>query len=334
MWGRIDFAGYSCEFSPFRGDLLAVGSAQYFGIVGNGKQSVFRRSPANEWEPVVEWLTKDGVYDTTWSEDNEFVLASAQGDGTIKLFDINHPHGPICSLEEHKNEVYSVDWNLNMRHLIASASWDFSVKVWDTQKLLSVRTYRSHQAVAYASIWSPHHPATLASVAGDGRLNICDVNVPGEGPINSVVAHQYEVLAVDWSKYNEFQLITGSVDRTLRGWDLRNLSVPTHTLFGHQLAARRVKCHPHQANLVLSASYDMGVNVWDLSINQLSQRFDHHQEFVLGIDISLFDENLVASVSWDRTICAWNHEHGPPPPPPPGFFQPAPRQAASAVKPL
>jgi len=273
---------------------------------------------------VVEWLTKDGVYDTAWSEENEFVVATAQGDGTIKLFDMNHLTGPIASMEEHKSEVYGVDWNLNMRHLLASASWDFSVKVWDSQKLCSVRTYRAHQAVAYASIWSPHKPATLASVAGDGRLNIYDVGVPGDGPVNSVVAHQYEVLTVDWSKYNEFQLVTGSVDKTLRVWDTRNPSLPTATLFGHQLAVRRIKCHPHQANIVLSASYDMGVNVWDLSINQLVQRFDHHQEFILGLDINLFDENVVATASWDRTICMWNHETGPPPPRPPGFFQAKP----------
>jgi len=326
MWTKIEFAGYSCEFSPFRGDLIAIGSAQYFGIVGNGKQTVLQRSPTNEWIPVVEWLTKDGVYDTTWSEENEFVLASAQGDGTIKFFDLNRPEGPIASLEEHQNEVYSVDWNLHMRNLLASASWDHSVKIWDANRLSSIRTFRAHQAVCYASIWSPHDPASLASVAGDGKLNLYDLNAPGESPANSISAHQYEVLSVDWSKYNRFQIVTGSVDRTLRVWDIRNPTAPTATLFGHQLAVRRIKCHPFQENLVLSASYDMGVNVWDLAMNQLLQRFDHHQEFVLGLDLNLFEENLVASVSWDRTLCAWNHELGPPHPPPSGFFSPAPRE--------
>ena len=35
-WTRTNFAAYSVEFSPFRPDLLAVGSAKYYGIVGNG----------------------------------------------------------------------------------------------------------------------------------------------------------------------------------------------------------------------------------------------------------------------------------------------------------
>jgi peroxin-7 len=35
-----DTHGYGVEFSPFRDGLLAVTTAQYFGIVGNGKQYV------------------------------------------------------------------------------------------------------------------------------------------------------------------------------------------------------------------------------------------------------------------------------------------------------
>jgi len=157
-------------------------------------------------------------------------------------------------------------------------------------------------------------------------LNLYDLNAPGDGPGNSIQAHQYEVLSVDWSKYNQFQIFTGSVDRTIRVWDIRNPAGPTATLFGHQLAVRRLKAHPFQENLLASASYDMGINMWDVRTNQLLQRFDQHQEFVLGLDMNLFEENLMASVSWDRTLCVWNHEIGPPLPPPPGIFGAAPKQ--------
>lgn len=70
--------------------------------------------------------------------------------------------------------------------------------------------------------------------------------------------------------------------------------------------------------------------MWDISMGQLVQSFDHHQEFVLGLDFSLFEDNLMASGSWDRTVCTWNHEIGPPPPCPPGFAQPAPKSAPPA----
>ena len=35
---------------------------------------------------------------------------------------------------------------------------------------------------------------------------------------HTVRAHEYEILAVDWNKYNEFEIATGSVDKTVRIW--------------------------------------------------------------------------------------------------------------------
>lgn len=36
------------EFSPFVDNLVAVGTAQYFGIIGNGKQNVYEMLPSGE----------------------------------------------------------------------------------------------------------------------------------------------------------------------------------------------------------------------------------------------------------------------------------------------
>lgn len=320
-WVATQFAGYSCEFSPFQGNLLAVGTAQYFGIVGNGRLHVYDiAGPGGNVVPVCEWITKDGVYDTAWSEANEHVLATAQGDGTVKLFDWTRPHGPIMSLEEHTAEVYGVDWNLNSKNLVSSAAWDRTVKVWDVMQGVCVSTFLSHQQIAYAAIWSPARPACLATVAGDAMLHIQDLNV-GSAPVQSIQAHQHEILTVDWNKYNEHVVVTGSVDKTLRVFDLRNFAGPVQVLHGHQLAVRRVKAHPHAEHQLVSSSYDMSVNVWDMSMGQMIQHFDHHSEFVLGVDLSLFEENLIATAAWDRSVCVWNCVHGPPPPAPPGMLK-------------
>ncbi|CAE8638778.1 unnamed protein product, partial [Polarella glacialis] len=91
-------------FSPFHGNLVAVGTAQYYGIVGNGRLHVFDVSAPGGPRPVCDWLTKDGVYDVAWSEANEHVLLTGQGDGTLKLFDWSRPQGPIMSLEGHQAE--------------------------------------------------------------------------------------------------------------------------------------------------------------------------------------------------------------------------------------
>jgi len=326
-WLATPFAGYSCEWSPFHANLLAVGTAQYYGIVGNGRLHIFDiAGPGGAAVPVADWLTADGVYDCSWSEANEHVLATAQGDGTIKLFDWSQPQGPILSLDAHSAEVYGVDWNLNSKQLVASAAWDHTVKVWDMMQAVCVRTFPVHKSIAYAAIWSPARPMCLASVAGDCMLHIMDLNV-GDVPVQSIQAHQHEILTVDWNKYNEFMLVTGSVDKTLRIWDLRNFTAPLQVLHGHQLAVRRAKMHPHSDHQLVSASYDMSVNMWDLNMGQMIQHFDHHSEFAIGLDLNLFQENLIATAAWDRSACVWNCVQGPPPPRPPGMGAPVPRPA-------
>lgn len=112
-------------------------------------------------------LTTDGVYDCAWSEANENVIATGQGDGTIKLFDVNNPQGPILNLHEHQQEVYSVDWNLNMPDLLLSGSWDSTCIVWDLRKNVALRKYKTHSSVCYTAVWSPHNGG---SNVGGGRV--------------------------------------------------------------------------------------------------------------------------------------------------------------------
>lgn len=48
----------------------------------------------------------------------------------------------------------------------------------------------------------------------------------------SWMCHENEVLCVDWCKYNEHLLITGSVDKTLKVWDIRQTQQPIQHLAG------------------------------------------------------------------------------------------------------
>ncbi|CAK0845461.1 unnamed protein product, partial [Prorocentrum cordatum] len=100
------------------------------------------------------------------------------------------------------------------------------------------------------------------------------------------------------------------VDKTLRVFDLRNFAGPVQVLHGHQLAVRRVKCHPHAEHQLVSSSYDMSVNVWDMNMGQMIQHFDHHSEFVLGVDLSLFED--VASL-WRPRLVGETSSPCPPP---------------------
>jgi len=129
--------------------------------------------------------------------------------------------------------------------------------------------------------------------------------------------------STDRNKYNANEIITGSIDHTIRLWDLRALSssqgslgaTPLHVFTGHNLAVRRVKFHPFHGNVFASTSYDMSVGVWDTSPPSagMTRRFNHHTEFVIGLDWHLFRENVLCTTAWDRTVVVWNYLTDPPP---------------------
>lgn len=47
----------------------------------------------------------DGLFDVTWSENNEHVLVTGAGDGSLQIWDTANPQGPIRVLKEHTQEV-------------------------------------------------------------------------------------------------------------------------------------------------------------------------------------------------------------------------------------
>eukprot|EP00456_Euglypha_rotunda_P000677 TRINITY_DN101154_c0_g1_i2.p1 TRINITY_DN101154_c0_g1~~TRINITY_DN101154_c0_g1_i2.p1 ORF type:complete len:107 (+),score=5.84 TRINITY_DN101154_c0_g1_i2:33-323(+) len=51
----------------------------------------------------------------------------------------------------------------------------------------------------------------------------------------------------------------------------------------------------------------MSVIAWDSgSSESITQKYDHHSEFVLGLDFNIFRENLIASCSWDETVSVFS----------------------------
>lgn len=48
----------------------------------------------------------------------------------------------------------------------------------------------------------------------------------------------------------------------------------------------------------------MSVILWDTMAqgDPLVRRFDHHTEFVVGIDFNLFIEGQIGTCSWDQTV--------------------------------
>lgn len=150
---KCKFSGYSVAFSPYSGTRLAVATAQYFGVVGNGGIHVLETT-----EPIMSeifsTLTQDNIFDICWNEGHEDQIIVACGDKTIKLYDIKVPQ-PLLSLQGHNGEVFGVHSNYQSPQFVLSASYDGTLKLWDLTQSACVQDFAEHSGIVYAGVWHP-----------------------------------------------------------------------------------------------------------------------------------------------------------------------------------
>jgi len=83
-----------------------------------------------------------------------------------------------------------------------------------------------------------------------------------------VVAHESDVNAIAWNKKVAYLLASGSDDKTLKIWDLRNFktgqSVAHFNYHRDQICS--LEWNPHDDTQIVVASADNQVTIWDLSL--------------------------------------------------------------------
>ena len=145
--------------------------------------------------------------------------------------------------------------------------------------------------------YSPKLSTVFASASGDSSIKLWDERLNTSS--STFFGNSGEILSIDWNKYQPNVLISGSVDKSLKVWDLRNPSIPISSIQGHDFAIRRVKCSPFSGNIVATASYDTTMKLFDISTGKQIFVNNAHSEFVFGIDFNLFRKGLIATCGWD-----------------------------------
>lgn len=338
------FNPYAVKYSPYYDNKVAVASAANFGIVGNGKLFVLNLTDQGVVALENAFDTNDAQYDLAWSEINERQLIVACGDGSVKLFDsgLQQPF-PVMSFHEHKRETFSVSWSPVTKDTFASSSWDGTVKIWSPTRSFSLKTLPIGSCT-YSTTFCPSNPSLVSAASSDSHIRLFDLRTPSSAryhlttvipvhtppapsPLTSPPAppaSPAEVLTHDWNKYNHSVVAAAGVDKLLRTFDIRNpAGGPLAVLPGHGYAVRRLSWSPHEADVLISASYDMTVRVWTDGSRagnpagnpagslpggppkQLGL-MNRHTEFATGVDWCLFGEGWVASAGWDERVLLWD----------------------------
>lgn len=233
---------------------------------------------------------------------------------------------PELRLTGHDEEGYGLAWSpLEAGRLISGAD-DRKICLWDTASARSdsagvspTSVYVGHTSVVEDVAWHGHHKDIFGSVGDDKRLMIWDQRDSSGAPRGSFVAHDAEVNCISFNPFQEFLLVTGSADRTVALWDLRNMKSKLHSFLSHTDEVFQVQWAPFNESIVASSSADRRVNVWDLSKIGMPQSPEDAEDgpsellFIHGghtSKISDFSWNadepwVVASVAEDNVLQVW-----------------------------
>ncbi|NXD06667.1 RBBP7 protein, partial [Nothocercus nigrocapillus] len=203
---------------------------------------------------------------------NPSVIATKTPSADVLVFDYTkHPTKPDTSgecnpdlrLRGHLKEGYGLSWNSNLSGHLLSASDDHTGVHNDRHRVAHVRIggnphLRNHLFSPGSFVLSPSSP-NLYLDSWDTRSNTTSK------PSHCVDAHTAEVNCLSFNPYSEFILATGSADKTVALWDLRNLKLKLHSFESHKDEIFQVHWSPHNETILASSGTDRRLNVWDLS---------------------------------------------------------------------
>ncbi|POI24629.1 hypothetical protein CIB84_011621, partial [Bambusicola thoracicus] len=181
---------------------------------------------------------------------NPCIIATKTPSADVLVFDYTkHPSKP-----EHDSYLQTV------------CLWDISAGPKEGKIVDAKAIFTGHSAVVEDVAWHLLHESLFGSVADDQKLMIWDTrsNTTSK-PSHSVDAHTAEVNCLSFNPYSEFILATGSADKTVALWDLRNLKLKLHSFESHKDEIFQVHWSPHNETILASSGTDRRLNVWDLS---------------------------------------------------------------------
>lgn len=210
------------------------------------------------------------------------VIATKTASAEVLIFDYEKhpstpPPGSVCDpqlrLKGHTKEGYGLSWSEKKEgHLLSGSDdgivclWDISAKEADGGSLDALTKFSGHGEFVVEDVaWHKHHENFFGSVGDDKKLLVWDTRKATDSPAHSVLAHSAEVNCLSFNPFSEYILITGSADKTVGLWDLRNLKMPIHSFAVHAGDINQISWSPHNETIFASCSADRRVNVWDLT---------------------------------------------------------------------
>jgi DNA excision repair protein ERCC-8 len=214
-------------------------------------------------------------------------LLSGGLDGVICCFDVCGPvpggpakrQPPLFTAKQHEFNVASVLWYTVDTGLFLSGGSDATVRLWDTNRVVCARVIDVNEKVNQIAMAPRGTTHTLVALAtGDPAVGLLDLRTAAI--THRLPGHRVPNWTVAWSPSNQYFLVSGSSDGSIRMWDVRRSGclgsldpygpsspeppgLPPKERFAHSSAITAVTFTPDGRHVV-STSQDGTLRMWDL----------------------------------------------------------------------
>ncbi|XP_078661551.1 WD repeat-containing protein 37-like isoform X6 [Branchiostoma floridae x Branchiostoma belcheri] len=235
-------------------------------------------------------------------EDGEAAAHTEPGDSSD--FAPTVVRSPLTELTGHQGVIIAADWMADGKQVV-TASWDRTAQLYDLETTELVHSLTGHDQELTNCSTHPTQRLVVTS-SKDSTFRLWDFRDPSIHSVNVFQGHTDTVNSVTFTSGDN--VVSGSDDRTVKVWDLKNMRSPLATIRTDS-AINRLSVSP--LHKVIAIPHDnRHIRLFDLQGVRLarlprSNRTGHHR-MVCGT--AWYDENPACnlfSCGFDRQVIGW-----------------------------
>lgn len=169
------------------------------------------------------------------------------------------------SILGHTDSVIDLSWNQNARNVLSSASADCTVGLWDLSEAKAVASIRKHEDKVQCVNWHPAESQTLLTGGFDNTVRLFDCRDASYN--HKTWNFGGEIEATVWNHFNPFYFYASTNTGHVYYTDVRQAK-PVYSLSAHNTSTSCLALCPTVPELLLTASEDKTVKIWNVKENQ------------------------------------------------------------------
>ncbi len=281
-------------------EALMVGKDGTTAIVGAGESGA-RLLHAVTGEAIRVLEGQGGVVTSVALSGDQETAAAGTDQGTVQLW--NTEDGKAAGiLRGHVGKVTAVVLGAEPGQVFTAGA-DGTVRVWNSVPGSKVHEDRLGEVTAVA--YSPDGTSVALGLPIQGRPGILVRDLQSGKVIYELLGHQAPVTAISFQE-NGARLVSGSTDKTLRVWDLKDAKFAELASLEHPGPLTAVAIS-EDGGQVFGASSDNGIHQWSLAEGSETRVLAGHSAAISSLSVN---GGVLVSGAADNTIRSWNINDG------------------------